>query len=240
MKIKSFLNNPILRYKLDPGEPGLATPTPASRSIAKVASHEASNIQRFKKEAIQEGGIVVYSSISLNLSYQGSFLAATSGKSKALIVYPVKKEKIYSGIFNTEIKNKNEINIIDKNNIKPAELSNNSEKNINQKNLIINEEIIKISSSIKQLENEKLSLLRQVDRNKNDKQSKSVKINLYEKINRINRRIDQLKQEIKTENLISIYSNLLKSEELNNKFIKLKYSSNLKDSITGIYVDKII
>lgn len=90
MKVSAnpIIANPKLRYKLDPGEPGMATPTPASNSVAKVATHEATNIRRFRREAAEDGAIVVYSQIALNMQYAGSFLAATSGKSKALVIYP--------------------------------------------------------------------------------------------------------------------------------------------------------
>lgn len=82
--------NPTLHYKLDPGEPGIASPAPASRSIGKVAAHELTNLRRFKREAMEEGGIVVQSSIHLNLQSKGAFLAATSGKSKARVLIPEK------------------------------------------------------------------------------------------------------------------------------------------------------
>jgi len=136
----------------------------------------------------------------LNLSFQGSFLAATSGKSKALIIYPIKKEKNINDILNETIENKNqiEINSNDQNNIKSLDSLNNFEKNINKNDLIINEEIVKINNNIKLLENEKLTIIHQLNRNKNDKQSISEKINLNEKIDKINNLIEQLKLKILT------------------------------------------
>lgn len=83
--------NPTLRYKLDPGEPGIASPAPASQSVGKVASHELTNLRRFKREAAEEGGIVVESSIYLNFQHKGAFLAATSGRSKARVLIPEEK-----------------------------------------------------------------------------------------------------------------------------------------------------
>jgi hypothetical protein len=89
MKIGSLqMNNPLLQYQLDPGEPGLAYPARASDSIGRVASHELGNIRRFRQEAAENGGIVVSEHIYLNLEYAGSFLAATSGFSEARIIYP--------------------------------------------------------------------------------------------------------------------------------------------------------
>ncbi|MBN1409960.1 MAG: hypothetical protein JW969_03895 [Spirochaetales bacterium] len=98
MRISSFqLNNPLLQYSLDPGEPGLAYPAKASDSIARVATHELGNIRRFKREANEQGGIVVSERIYLNLEYAGSFLAATSGYSEAHIIYPHGKDSGISG-----------------------------------------------------------------------------------------------------------------------------------------------
>ncbi len=90
-KVANVINDPTLYYALDPGEPGMATPARASESIAKVAMHEGGNILRFRKEASEKGGIVVYSYIYLNLKFAGSFLAATAGESRAIIIYPAKK-----------------------------------------------------------------------------------------------------------------------------------------------------
>jgi hypothetical protein len=85
--------NPILHYKLDPGEWGSSIPSSAALSIGRVSQHEADNIDRFKKEAIQKGCYVVQSSVFLNISKQGEYLAATSGKSQAIIYCP-KKDKL--------------------------------------------------------------------------------------------------------------------------------------------------
>lgn len=81
-------DNPMLRYRLDLGEPGIAAPARASQSVARVASHELRNILRFKREAAREAGIVVYQGIKLNLSQRGPFLAAVSGHSEARIIFP--------------------------------------------------------------------------------------------------------------------------------------------------------
>ncbi|MBW2123413.1 MAG: hypothetical protein JRH07_16445 [Deltaproteobacteria bacterium] len=81
------LDNPMLRYRLDLGEPGIAAPARASQSIARVGSHELGNVLRFKRKAAREGGVVVYQSIKLNLSQRGPFLAAVSGRSEARILF---------------------------------------------------------------------------------------------------------------------------------------------------------
>ena len=83
--------NPTLGYRLDPGEPGLAYSAPASRSILRVLSQEVSNLVAFKKEAMREGGYVVYSNISLDLRKRGSFLAAVAGRTQVLVYKPVER-----------------------------------------------------------------------------------------------------------------------------------------------------
>jgi len=85
------LVNPTLGYRLDPGEPGLAYSAPASRSILRVLSQEVSNLVAFKKEAMREGGYVVYSNISLDLRKRGSFLAAVAGRTQVLVYKPVER-----------------------------------------------------------------------------------------------------------------------------------------------------
>ncbi len=165
MKINKIIENPLIYYKLDPGEPGLATPSLASNSIARVASHEMGNIMRFKKMASDKGGIVVYSFIGLNLKFVGSFLAATAGVSEALIIYPAKKEEKNIINFDDENKNENEklINPDDINNIDKLNLELNidsaKKNNINKNISEINDSTIsKINEKIKELENEMISL----------------------------------------------------------------------------------
>jgi len=87
------IENPILGYKLDPGEPGIPYSAPASRSILRVLSQEISNLMAFKKEAVRNGGYVIYGRISLDLRKRGSFLAATAGKTQVYIYYPGREEK---------------------------------------------------------------------------------------------------------------------------------------------------
>lgn len=86
-----MLVNPTLGYRLDPGEPGLAYSAPASRSILRVLFQEISNLVAFKKEAMREGGYVVYSNISLDLRKRGSFLAAVAGRTQVLVYKPVER-----------------------------------------------------------------------------------------------------------------------------------------------------
>lgn len=83
-----MISNPILGYKLDPGEPGIPHSAPASRSILRVLSQEISNLIYFKKEALREGGAIIYSNIALDLRKRGSFLAAVAGRTQVFIYTP--------------------------------------------------------------------------------------------------------------------------------------------------------
>ncbi|APT75165.1 hypothetical protein XO10_01280 [Marinitoga sp. 1135] len=87
MRINPDAVNPILGYKLDPGEPGLSTGAPASLSILRVLSQETSNLVRFKAEAAKNGGYIIYSKISLDMEKRGAFLAAVAGKTEVKVAY---------------------------------------------------------------------------------------------------------------------------------------------------------
>ncbi|HOJ87835.1 MAG TPA: hypothetical protein PLP64_03670 [Pseudothermotoga sp.] len=82
------VQNPILGYKLDPGEPGLSHSAPASRSILRVLSQEISNWLAFKREAERNGGVIIQGGITLDLRKRGSFIAAIAGKTTVWIYYP--------------------------------------------------------------------------------------------------------------------------------------------------------
>ncbi len=90
MRIDPTSFNPILGYKLDPGEPGLAHSAPASMSVLRVLSQELSNYLAFKKEAMREGGFIIGGGISLDLRKRGGFLAAVAGKTKVWMYIPGK------------------------------------------------------------------------------------------------------------------------------------------------------
>ena len=87
MKI-SAISNPVLGYKLDPGEPGLANSAPASRSVLRVLSQELSNYYAFKRKAQRENGYIISGGIYLDLRKRGSFLAAVAGKTKVWMYIP--------------------------------------------------------------------------------------------------------------------------------------------------------
>ncbi len=75
----NIVNNPLTFYRLDPGEPGVAPPTPASQSAFTVFSQEARNRQRLKAEALMEGKEVIFLNTEYKLSKNGSFLTMVGG-----------------------------------------------------------------------------------------------------------------------------------------------------------------
>ncbi len=88
MRIDPATFNPILGYKLDPGEPGLAHSAPASMSILRVLNQEISNYMAFKKKAMEKGGFIISGGIFLDLQRRGGFLAAVAGKTKVWMYIP--------------------------------------------------------------------------------------------------------------------------------------------------------
>lgn len=98
-----MISNPVLGYKLDPGEPGIASGAPASQSILRVLNQEIANYLDFKKEAAEQGGFIISGGIYLDLRKRGSFLAAVAGKTKVWIYVPGSRDK--SGSDNGELVN---------------------------------------------------------------------------------------------------------------------------------------
>ncbi|SDG97746.1 hypothetical protein SAMN04488510_102116 [Fervidobacterium changbaicum] len=88
--------NPVLSYKLDPGEPGVPFGAPASQSFLRVISQEFANYMDFKKQAAEQGGFIVYGGIYLDVQKRGSFLAAVAGKTKVLIYVPGQRDNGHS------------------------------------------------------------------------------------------------------------------------------------------------
>ncbi|KAF2959783.1 hypothetical protein [Thermotoga sp. 38H-to] len=101
-----MISNPVLGYKLDPGEPGIPHFAPASRSIMRVLSQEISNLIYFKKEALRKGGMIIYSNIALDLRKRGSFLAAVAGRTQVFIYTPETKSSERTHSLGSELQNK--------------------------------------------------------------------------------------------------------------------------------------
>ena len=232
--------NPTLHYRLDPGEPGLATPTSASRSIAKVATHEATNIRRFRKEAAEEGGVVLYSYIYLNLQFQGSFLAAVSGKSKALVIVPAEEPKSSENVViqalkdSTKFENAPEKTKPDSEDVKNA--MNSGKSAIAE---IANSEVAKIDGTIQKLENDKLLLMGQLGENENvakdDEESASYNEN---RLKDIESKIKYLEQKKELEKQKEYFKSILASNDMANKLVGLIYNGSTVNE-SGNLVDDV-
>jgi len=104
------LSNPVLNYKLDPGEPGLSHSSSASRSVLRVLSQEISNWLAFKREAQRNGGVIIQGGIHLDIRKRGSFFAAVAGRTTAWIYYPdrenigISASKEYSEDYKAELR----------------------------------------------------------------------------------------------------------------------------------------
>jgi|GEM_PF-5601985 len=249
--LKHLIKNPQLHYKLDPGEPGLATPSPASKSIARVATHEATNIRRFKREAAEEGGIVVYSYIYLNLKFAGSFLAATAGKSKALIIYPAKEDDKSKLSFepDTEKDKEKENTIYNKKNDETGINGLNgeeNEKNPLQFNPVENEEVKKIDNDLEELKNEKTRLKNQlsgITENKNNIQyydnAKPNNNYLEAELERIEKKIRYLEAQKEIEQQREFLNRIVQSTTTTINLISLNLNNQLNNNL-GNLIDTMI
>jgi len=79
MNLSSVLNNPVLGYRLDPGEPGVLRSSSARDSARAVTSQEQHNSHRLQSEALMSGRIVVATNISYSHARAGSYMAVTAG-----------------------------------------------------------------------------------------------------------------------------------------------------------------
>ncbi len=102
-----IINNPLTFYRLDPGEPGIAPPTPASHSAFTVFSQEARNRQRLKAEALMEGKEVIFLNTEYKLRKNGSFLTMVGGTTT---IVTREKEIDKKKDSNTSTKEDNKIN----------------------------------------------------------------------------------------------------------------------------------
>ncbi|MFN4223354.1 MAG: hypothetical protein ACK4E1_00885 [Fervidobacterium nodosum] len=90
----SVIVNPTLGYKLDPGEPGIPSGAPASKSVLRVLGQELANYMDFKKQAMEKGGFIIAGGIFLDMQKRGSFLAAVAGKTRVLMYIPGEKNQV--------------------------------------------------------------------------------------------------------------------------------------------------
>jgi hypothetical protein len=80
------LRNPLLRYQLDPGEPGMLRSAHASQSVAAVSAQERGNLQQFKREAALAGRMVIHESITFTRGIEGLFTTIRAGLTEVVSV----------------------------------------------------------------------------------------------------------------------------------------------------------
>jgi len=80
------LNDPLLRYKLDPGEPGMLRSARASDSIAAVSAQERGNLNQFKREAFIAGRVIIHESITFTRGIEGLFSTIRAGLTEVVSI----------------------------------------------------------------------------------------------------------------------------------------------------------
>ncbi|MCX8064802.1 MAG: hypothetical protein N3G21_06475 [Candidatus Hydrogenedentes bacterium] len=75
----NIIDNPYTYYRLDPGEPGVAPPTPASQSAFTVFAQESRNRNRLQSEAILEGKDIIFVNTEYKVRKNGSFVTIVGG-----------------------------------------------------------------------------------------------------------------------------------------------------------------
>ena len=90
MKAPVDLTTTVLRYKLDPGEPGVLRSATPSRSIPAVTSQELGNLRQFSREAAERGDQVVLTKIEYKTALIDGKLSIKAGRTT---VYSVPSEQ---------------------------------------------------------------------------------------------------------------------------------------------------
>jgi hypothetical protein len=73
------MSNPVLGFRLDPGEPGVIHSSKASTSTIAVFSQENRNRNRLVAEAVRRGERVIRTDVNLKFTRNGSYVSANSG-----------------------------------------------------------------------------------------------------------------------------------------------------------------
>jgi hypothetical protein len=77
--IQPNFDNPTIRYRLDPGEPGVANPAKATTSVYTVVGQESRNRARLESEALREGRQVLLVKTDYKVRQEGSFSVVVGG-----------------------------------------------------------------------------------------------------------------------------------------------------------------
>jgi hypothetical protein len=80
MKVPADLTTTVLRYKLDPGEPGLLKSTTPGKSMQAVTNQELGNLRQFTREAAQDDYDVVSSKIEYKTAIVDGKLSIKAGR----------------------------------------------------------------------------------------------------------------------------------------------------------------
>ena len=78
-RIDPIVQDPVVGYRLDSGEPGVANPTRASRSAYTVVGQESRNRARLRSEAMKEGRQVVLLKTEYKVRRVGSYTVPVGG-----------------------------------------------------------------------------------------------------------------------------------------------------------------
>ncbi len=172
MNIQSnnLINNPLTFYKLDPGEPGIAPPTPASKSVFTVFSQEARNRQRLKAEAMMEGKDVVFLNTEYKVRKNGSYYTPVGGTTTIVTRDREQKKEDSLELDKSTDKDKNStsnVKQIDQLDIKENSLRMEQKKLKTQLRSADGEEKQKIEKRLQEIENE-LKKIQQLKEEKED------------------------------------------------------------------------
>lgn len=171
----NIINNPLTFYRLDPGEPGFAPPTPASKSAFTVFSQEARNRQRLKSEALMEGKEVVFLNTEYKLRKNGSFLTMVGGTTTIVTREKTEEKKKDLSNSTSEGQKLNSINEKPNNELKIRENLLKAEQKILKAKLRTadNEEKKTIEKRLKEIERElkKIEKLKKEEDNSNGENS---------------------------------------------------------------------
>lgn len=78
------ITNPVLGFRLDPGEPGLLRSARASEATLQVTAQELHNLHRLESEALMRGEVILSSGISFGRAFAGKFLTTTDGLTRVV------------------------------------------------------------------------------------------------------------------------------------------------------------
>ena len=73
------IRNPVMGFRLDPGEPGMLRRARATEATLQVTGQENRNLVRLKSEAIREGRVIIHAGIQYGRGFVGPFLTVTNG-----------------------------------------------------------------------------------------------------------------------------------------------------------------